>query len=110
MQFILCPSYDRALNCYLKSTQARDPFDVVDNVLLRMTDLEQRKIERLGSQQKVRYLRQRSEKREALVMAEQEKQEKRIQDSHCRLFRIYLILVSLVASCLSPVNHLHTGG
>ncbi|CAE7658727.1 unnamed protein product, partial [Symbiodinium microadriaticum] len=64
---------------------------VVDVRLFPLTAFEKRKIERLGKCQKVAYLKQRDERRDSLLCAEETKQEKRIQDSHCRLFRIYLI-------------------
>jgi len=84
--------YDRAVKYYIKSTKATDPVHIVDVKLMPMTDLERRKIDRLGKKQRVEYLRLRNEKRDKLILAEQIKQEKRIQDAHCRLFRVFLIL------------------
>jgi hypothetical protein len=71
-----------------------DPFAQVDNVLLPYTDLEMRKIERLGKVQRKRYLKNRDEKRESLILQEEVRQEKRLQDCYSRLFRVHLILAA----------------
>jgi hypothetical protein len=70
-----------------------------------MTELEIRKLERMGKAQKARYLKAREEKREQLIEQEEARQERRIQDAHCRLFRILLAQVrrlSLAQPSSSP--------
>ena len=82
--------FDRAIKYYNKSIKPIDPVEIVDQRQISMTELEIRKLERLGKPQKIKYLKEREEKRNNLIIKEQTKQERRIQDSHCRLFRIYL--------------------
>ena len=71
-----------------------DPFDQVDNVLMPFTDIENRKIERLGKVQRKRYLKNRELKRQELIVQEETHQEQRLQDCYSRLFRIHLILAA----------------
>lgn len=86
-------SYDKAIKYYLKAIRPTDPVEIVDTKQLPMTQLEKRKLERMGKVQKIRYLKERDEKRRSLIETEEAKQERRIQDSHCRLFRIFLYQV-----------------
>lgn len=74
----------------MKAIKPVDPVEIIDTKQLPMTELELRKLERLGKPQKAKYLQAREEKRANLILKEQSKQERRIQDSHCRLFRILL--------------------
>jgi hypothetical protein len=81
---------DKAIKYYLKATKLTDPVEVVDNKQLPMSEFEMRKLDRMGKVQKARYLKAREEKRAELIEQEKAKQERRIQDSHCRLFRLFL--------------------
>lgn len=71
-----------------------DPFAQVDNVLLPHTDVEKRKIERLGKVQRKRYLVNREKRRQELIEREEIHQEKRLQSSYARLFRVHLVLAA----------------
>jgi hypothetical protein len=78
-----------------------DPFSQVDNVLMPYTDIEMRKIERLGKVQHKRYLKNREIKRQELILNEETHQERRLQDCYSRLFRVHLILA---AQEMSPTS------
>ena len=84
---------EKAIKCYLRAIKPTDPVEVVDSKQLPMSDLELKKLERMGKVQKARYLKAREEKRAQLIEEEKAKQERRIQDSHSRLFRLYLYQV-----------------
>jgi hypothetical protein len=86
--------YSRAIQYYTKAVKIVDPFSQVDNVLLPHTDIEKRKIERLGKVQRKRYLKNREIKRQELILREEVHQEKRLQDCYSRLFRVHLILAA----------------
>ena len=84
--------YTRAIQYYNKAVKIVDPLTQVDNVLLPFTDMEARKLERLGKIQKKKYLVNREKKRQELLAQEEIHQEKRLQDCYMRLFRVHLIL------------------
>lgn len=91
--------YSRAITYYNKAVKITDPWQQVDTVLLPHTDIEKRKIERLGKVQRKRYLKAREEKRQNLIRQEEIRQEKRLQHCFCHLFRVHLILAAKEMSC-----------
>jgi len=93
--------YSRAIQYYNLAVKIVDPIKQVDEVLLPYTDMEYRKLERLGKKQKKQYLINREIKRKELLSQEEIRQEKRLQDCYSRLFRVHLILA---AQEMSPAD------
>jgi len=95
--------YDRAVTYYNKALKVNDPLLHVDNVLMPYTDIEIRKLERMGTVHKKQYLEKREAKRQQLISEEEIHQERRMQDCFSRLFRVHLIIaVQEMSPCPLP--------
>lgn len=102
--FIYFFSYDKAIEFFTKAIKPKSPELLVDTIQLPRSKEEERKLERLGKVQKQRYLENRDITRSQLIETEQLKQETRIQESHCNLLRIYLILANQMKPQIDAIH------
>ena len=82
--------YDLAIKCYEKAVIKINSGDVVDTYDLPVTVEYKRKIERMSKFQLVSFLKRRSELREQLIFAEDERQRLRGIVANCQLLRLNL--------------------
>lgn len=82
--------YELAIKCYEKAVIKINSGDVVDTYDLPITVEYNRKIERMSKFQLVTFLKRRSELREQLIFAEDERQRLRGIVANCQLLRLHL--------------------
>jgi hypothetical protein len=84
-------AYERAADCYLKSTKLIDPGVVVDTYDLPEDEIYRRKVERMSNFRVIEFKENRKKLRDSLIFEESERQRLRARASFCHLLRIYLL-------------------
>jgi hypothetical protein len=83
--------FERASYCYKKSTKRASAALVVDTYDLPEDEPYRRKVERMSKFQLPKFLQHRTELRNSLIFAEEERQRLRARESHYQLARLHLL-------------------